>query len=343
MTARRADKRRNRIMKPQAAKRRCYDAVNRPALGGGLHVQAIDLNKVVEACFANGRIRKRICDDYGIEDSGTPQDLAARLVQSFDQTPPEGHSWEDPLENRCVFRAAVLAIASNSRKWATFLQHERRLRVILSDYDPASVSKKLHSDQSMEREIKKCLPGQTDGNDSKAILRWAELLGDGPPYYNSLVELRRKIAALPQVQDNEAVPLVAGVLGMDLKRINKRWPLPSGLEKWKAPGMRFTLACEFLRNLRWGTFKPDRHIQRLLGRWFPEGAAGMEERANQLAREVIGSRSQELIRLLQFPLLGLQVSPPDRHINEVDNLVWLLGAYVEEKGKESQTNYVTTR
>ena len=26
---------RGRIMKPQAAKRRCYDAVNRPALGGG--------------------------------------------------------------------------------------------------------------------------------------------------------------------------------------------------------------------------------------------------------------------------------------------------------------------
>ena len=307
-------------------------------------MRTVDLNKVVEACFADSEIRKRICDDHRIESSGTPQDVADRLVRSFDQIPPEDHFWEDPLENRCVFRAAVLAIASNRRSWADFLKHKCRLRHILCDYDPAAAfSKKLHSGQSMEREIKECLPGQTGGGDCKAILRWAELLGDCPPYYKHLVELRRKIAALPQVQDNEAVPLVAGVLGMDLKRINKRWPLPSGLEKWKAPGMRFTLACEFLRNLRWGTFKPDRHIQRLLGRWFPEGAAGLEARASQLAREVFGSRSRQLVKPLQFSLLGLQVSPPDRHINEVDNLVWLLGAYVEKKGKESQTNYVTTR
>ena len=303
-------------------------------------MQTIDLNKVVEACFANGGTRKQIYDDYGTEDSGTPQNLADRLVRSFDQTPQKGHSWEDPLENRCVFRAAVLAIGSNSRKWATFLQHERRLRDILFGYDPASVRKKLHSGQSMEREIKGCLPGQTDGRDCRAILRWAELLGDGPPYYNSLVELRRKIAALPQVQDNEAVPLVAGVLGMGSQRINERWPPPGSLATWKAPGMGFTLACEFLRNLHWGTFKPDRHIQRLLGRWFPEGAAGLEERASQLAREVFGSRSQQLVKPLQFSLLGMQVSPPDRHLNEVDNLVWLLGAYVEKKGKESQKNYV---
>ena len=330
-------------MKPQAAKRRCYDAVNRPALGGGLHVQTIDLNKVVEACFANSGIRKQICDDYGIEDSGTPQDLAKKLVQSFGQTPKEDHSWESHLENRCVFRAAVLAIGSNRREWATFLKHEPQLRDRLFDYDPASVRKKLQSGQSMEREIGECLPRDAEGKDCKAILRWAELLGDSPPYYDSLVELRRKVAALPQVQDNETVPLVAGVLGMGSKRLNERWPPPSGLETWKVPGMGFTLACEFLRNLHWGTFKPDRHIQRLLGRWFPEGTAGLEERASQLAREVFGSRSKQLIKPLQFSLLGMQVSPPDRHLNEVDNLVWLLGAKVEKKGKESQTNYVTTR
>ena len=307
-------------------------------------MQAIDLKKVVEACFANGGIRKRICDDYRIEDSGTPQDLAKRLVQSFDQTPPKDHSWESHLENRRVFRAAVLAIASNSRKWATFLQHEPQLRYILCDYDPAaSIRKNLQSGQSMEREIRECLPGITARRDSEAIIRWAELLGDGPPYYDSLVELRRKIATLPQVQDNETVPLVAGVLGMGSQRINERWPPPGSLATWKAPGMGFTLACEFLRNLYWSTFKPDRHIQRLLGRWFPEGAAGLEERANQFAREVMGSPSKQLIKPLQFSLLGMQVSPPDRHLNEVDNLVWLLGAYVEKKGKESQTNYVTTR
>lgn len=300
----------------------------------------IDLDKVIEACFSDVETRKKICCDFGIKNSGTPQDLASRLVKSFDQIPPAGHRWDDRLDNRSVFRAAVYAIGSNSRKWATFLNHKHQLGRILSDYDPASVSKKLRSGQSLEQEIKECLPGQTVKNDSQAILAWAELLGDGPPYYDGLIDLRRKMAASPQVKDGEAVPMVAGVLGLEPnKRINERWPPPSGLETWKAPGMGFVLACEFLRNLRWGTFKPDRHIIRLLDSWFPEGAAGLKGRAVELA-EVIGSRSKALIEPLQFSLLGMQVSPAGRHINGVDNLVWVLGAYIEKKGSKLNTNYV---
>ena len=299
----------------------------------------IDLDKVIERCFSEPEIRKRICKHFGIKDSGTAQDLASKLVKTIGQIPPAGHCWEDHIENRCVFRAAVRAIGSKNRNWATFLKHERRLKEILFGYDPAAVRERLRSGRSIEEDIKKCLPGQTVKNDSKDILCWAELLGDGPPYYDCLIKLRRKMAALPQVTENEAVPMVAGVLGMDLEKINKRWPPPDGLRTWKAPGMGFVLACEFLRNLYWGTFKPDRHIQRLLGCWFWEGAADAEERAKELGK-VIGSQSKGLIKPLQFSLLGMKVSPADRHINAVDNLVWVLAAYVEKKGRETKTNYV---
>ena len=299
----------------------------------------IDLDKVIERCFSDPEIRKRICKHFGIKDSGTAQVLASKLVKQFDQIPPKGHSWENHLDNCRVFRAAVFAIGSNSRNWATFLKYECRLKEILFGYDPAAVRERLRSGRSIEEDIKKCLPGQTVSNDSEAILDWAELLGDGPPYYDCLIKLRREMAALPQVKDDEAVPMVAGVLGMDLKKINKRWPPPDGLRTWKAPGMGFVLACEFLRNLYWGTFKPDRHIQRLLGCWFWEGAADAEERAKELGK-VIGSQSKGLIKPLQFSLLGMKVSPADRHINKVDNLVWVLAAYVEKKGRETKTNYV---
>ena len=299
----------------------------------------IDLDKVIERCFSEPDIRKRICGDFGIKDSGTAQDLASKLVKQFDQIPPKGHSWENHLDNCRVFRAAVFAIGSHSRNWATFLKYECRLKEILFGYDPAAVRERLRSGRSIEEDIKKCLPGQTVSNDSKAILDWAELLGDGPSYYDCLIKLRRKMAALPQVTENEAVPMVAGVLGMDLEKINKRWPPPDGLRTWKMPGMGFPLACEFLRNLYWGTFKPDRHIERLLGCWFWEGAADAEERAKELGK-MIGSQSKGLIKPLQFSLLGMKVSPADRHINAVDNLVWVLGAYVEKKGEKSKTNYV---
>lgn len=300
----------------------------------------IDLDKVIERCFSDPCIRKRICGDFGIKDSGTAQDLASKLVKQFDQIPPKGHSWENHLDNCRVFRAAVFAIGSNSRNWATFLKYECRLKEILFGYDPAAVRERLRSGRSIEEDIKKCLPGQTVSKDSEAILDWAELLGDSPSYYDCLVKLRRKMAALPQVTENEAVPMVAGVLGMDLEKINKRWSPPDGLRTWKAPRMGFPLACEFLRNLYWGTFKPDRHIQRLLGCWFWEGTADAEERAKELGK-VIGSQSKGLIKPLQFSLLGMKVSPADRHINAVDNLVWVLAAYVEKKDRESKTNYVT--
>ena len=102
----------------------------------------------------------------------------------------------------------------------------------------------------------------------------------------------------------------------------------------------FVLACEFLRNLYWDGFKPDRHIQRLLGRWFPEDTADLSARAGRLATEVIGSRSESLVEPLQFALLGMQVSPPGELFSKVDNLLWVLGAYVEKKGRESDTDYL---
>ena len=133
--------------------------------------------------------------------------------------------------------------------------------------------------------------------------------------------------------------MVAAILGAGSKAMIKRWPPPETLGTWKAPGMGYVLACEFLRNLYWGTsFKPDRHIKRLPGGWFPEVAAGVENRAVQLA-VLLGSRRGELVKDLKFSLVGIAVTPADRCLNEVDNLVWSLGRYVEKKGKESDTDY----
>lgn len=91
-------------------------------------MQTIDLDKVTAACFSDDLIRARICSDFGIEARGTVQDLADKLIEALGQRAPAGHSWESRVKNRCVFRAAVFAIGSNSRKWATFLKHERQLR-----------------------------------------------------------------------------------------------------------------------------------------------------------------------------------------------------------------------
>ena len=82
--------------------------------------------------------------------------------------------------------------------------------------------------------------------------------------FDALNEPKRGMEA--GVHDGEVVPVLAAFLGSPSRRAKKRWLPPSGVESWKAPGMQLALASEFLRNLHWDGFKPDRHIRRMMGR-----------------------------------------------------------------------------
>ena len=95
--------------------------------------------------------------------------------------------------------------------------------------------------------------------------------------------------------------------------------------------MQTALASEMLRNLHWSGFKPDRHIKRLLGKWFPDVVAEKSTRAEELARTVLCCRSQDVAIDIKFALVGIAVKPPDCDFTMADNLVWALGSYVEKK------------
>jgi len=107
---------------------------------------------------------------------------------------------------------------------------------------------------------------------------------------------------------------------------------------WKLAGMRAVLGSEFLRNLGWSGFKPDRHVTRLFRRWFPDVVKASEPRAAQLA-ELIGRKSRDLPTYLTYSLVGIAVTPAGHALSEADNLVWVLGAYLERKGAESNRRY----
>ena len=159
-------------------------------------------------------------------------------------------------------------------------------------------------------------------------------------YFNALNELKTEMQA--GVDDSEVVPVLAALLGSPMKRLEKRRPPPSGMESWKTPGMGMVLASEFLRNLHWEGFKPDRHINRLLGRWFPEVVRKKSGRADFLAREILYCGSQDVITGLNYSLVGVAVTPKGCNFTKADNLVWALGAYVEKKNKESDEVYWKT-
>lgn len=103
--------------------------------------------------------------------------------------------------------------------------------------------------------------------------------------------------------------------------------------------MAYILGSEFFRNLHWNAFKPDTHVQRLFNRWFPTGPSQVQSEVHAL-QEFLGRKTKDLSTYLTYSLIGINATPQKVPHSVTDNLVWLLGAYLEKKGKESNTVYV---
>ena len=304
--------------------------------------KVLDIERISERLFEQEKICERLCRNFCIEDVGDPVKMANRLVNSMGQITPRDDVTEDLEDKRTVvFRAVALALASNMRQWSRVLNCLGKFESLLEQYDPAAFSREVDADCARIRDVEDCLGGQTARSDAAAIVKWAAMLEKNPGYLNALNKLKSDMEA--RIHDGEVVPVLAAFLGSPpTKRMRKRWPPPSEMESWKAPGMGMPLASEFLRNLHWEGFKPDRHIKRLIGRWFPEVVESKFGRADYLAREILSCGSKDVIIGLKFSLAGIAVTPNDCSFTKADNLVWALGAYVEKKNKESGEVYWKT-
>jgi hypothetical protein len=307
----------------------------------------LDLDRISRALFETPNVRGRLCREYSIHsDPATPHDLRIALLRAMDQTPsPDPQCLE--IHDRDVFRAAVRALGSNSRRWVRYLEHERELDHLLGGFDPDVVDAAVRAGTFNFTKLGACFVGQTGGRDARAVLQWAHLLHSRPRYYERLRALARALDSLASgiggLRDGETFVCVAGFLAAPPSRAalaRLGFPDSSGAPlDWKLPGMGFPLVSEFLRNMRWDGFKPDRHVQRLLHCWVPRVVVDCRNRA-QLLREVVGRSSRDLERLIAYALAGWRVSPPGVPRSHVDNLVWALGAYVEPKGRESSVSYL---
>jgi hypothetical protein len=142
----------------------------------------LDEGAIADALVADKKIRQRIERDYGIghEESLSPKKFVDRVIDKLDQTPSNNPL--EPHSNAQVFEAAVRALGSNSRSWATFLRNEKTLRDVLGGFDPAQA-------RSVDvNTLAKLLPGTTSTRDAEAITKWASMLAnldlDGRSYYD---------------------------------------------------------------------------------------------------------------------------------------------------------------
>lgn len=312
-------------------------------------MKKLDYDLVGERLFSNHKVRARIERDYNLPaDAATSSQFLDYAVRYLDQ-----EAMDSPLaqtySNQEVFKAAVNALGSNSRNWASFVKvRDQHLEALLYGFDPEKTHTAVLDGTLTFADIREHLSGQSGAGDAKAIIRWAKLLTAQPDYYQQILGIARTFVALAEEADYQLgnqhlMMCLAGYLISP----PRRWPgekhLDSDLVRMThrerdLPGMGYPLASEFLRNLHWSGFKPDRHITRLLGRWVPEIRETAEEDVVRLC-ELIGSKNRSLQYFLRYSLIGVAITP-DGNYSRADNLIWMLGAYLEKKNKESNVEYI---
>jgi len=312
-------------------------------------VNKVDFAIVRDRLYSDPQIAEKIVRDFGISgDHRNADEFAESLRVALDQI-----TVDVPLEqrpgNRDVFRAAVRALGSNSRPWATFLKNEDALRDLLFDYDPAATCRVYPDLRDLAEKVKDCLPGQTASSDAKAVARWTRKLAVRGDYYGFVCDIGQAITEMATRQGEkligpELLLCLVGYLadpptiwkGDEYVKESTR-SLP--VAERKLPGMRYALASEFLRNLGWSGFKPDRHIMRLFNLWYPDHRNGNSGRT-ELLESLIGRGNRDLSDYLHYSILGWSVTPDGMTLTQADGLIWLLGAYVERKGWESEVCYI---
>jgi hypothetical protein len=294
----------------------------------------LDISKIERTLF--DLARERIVRDFNAPHNlQTPRDLIDTVISGFDQKPIL-QFLDQRLSDAKIYEAAIKAIGSNSRRWTTFLRAQPELKRRLFEYDPIAVSQAVQSGHLRVDDLLCLLPGQTQKADAVSILDWAVRLAKRNNYYDrTLCEFAKEILEkCPSLPSHQLLMCLAGTIGYG--QID-RHPL-------KMPGMRYAIGSEFLRNLHWNGFKPDRHVQRLFDHWMLSNRIDVEKEVIDIHDLTVGTypamrSDSQFRRYLRYSLLGAAITPEGFSYTETDNRIWLLANYVEQKGKESDMNY----
>ena len=277
----------------------------------------IPLDRIREAIFADAPIAARIRTDYGVEGDHLGPALEGEVIRRLEQIVVADPAALHPSDS-AVFRAAVRALGSNSRAWTRYLKAERGIERILRGFDPAAAAR-LPEDAA-ER-ISAELGGFTGNRDAAAMRAWGTHLVENPDYYRThLLRARERVIRVAREAD---LDLHESEVTVITAHLTSRPGNPQ-----RPPGMGSILASEFLRNLGWTGFKADRHVKRLFCKWY-----GLEKaparRAVRIAAQFSEYGSADL-PALYFAVVGTEHSPGELPVSQVDNLVWLFGAYVDK-------------
>jgi hypothetical protein len=299
---------------------------------------------LVRQQLAKDPVRARIAADYGVEDpSARPDEFASEVIGRFEQPVVKDALDQEP-SNTDVFRAAVLAIASSNARWSAFLKEKDSLTALLCDYDPVEVNARLRSGELTPDGVANHLKSPYRAKDAARIAAWAALLAVTPTYYEAIRDVGTALRAVGGADSLPDEKLMLCLVGY-FTDPTSRWPGEDRLTSWlrnvrpvagrKFLGMGRPLASEFLRNLGWDGYKPDRHVLRLFRDWTGGDPPEHLEHEARWMCSLIGRKGKDVVADTQSALLRIELTPEGISYLEADNLIWLLGAYVETLDKRA--------
>ncbi len=288
------------------------------------------------------KLRKR----YHIEQDISGQALRDAIAETFAECVTLDRSVQPTLAD--IFKAGVLAIGSNSRPWHLFLGNLPKISDALYHFDAIAVKNVTSPEEDRRKvasQIKKLLGGITAGRDSTSILTFATSLASNPTYADDLKEagdwFRHFLNNFTEhrVLESSVTICVALLLG---NKACRRRALFHNDKIQKIDGMGVTLATEFLRNLGWPAFKPDRHIRETLSHWYtPETRTQYAGPIAQRVAQAFGGLTQLDLELVEIAALGAVATPPAMELNVADQLVWLYRATVGRIGLSTLSHNAT--
>ncbi|MEY8743905.1 hypothetical protein AB9M62_31575 [Bacillales bacterium AN1005] len=294
----------------------------------------LNIKRITQHLWEDPHIRKKLEIEYNLGKSFSSDEFSKSIIQALKQ--PVQNIFRE-VSNNEVFEAATKALGSNSRQWGKFSAKEHELRELLENYDPLKVYAKWNF--HFENEVKNYFPGQTRKNDVTAVFQWSQKLTHIENFYQNYI-MKLASAFLKKAQDieislsNEQLLLL--VCGFCANPPKKTTLLSMHYDSncYKFFGMGYILSSEFLRNLGWNGFKPDRHIKRLFDLWY-NSETKSDYSDIRLYHQLLYSKRKELNEFILYSQIGHSITPTNMTYSEVDNLLWAFGAYVAKKGKEA--------
>jgi len=293
----------------------------------------LPLDNIRSELFASEKGAEKVRAAYNLSADLHGSSLESAMWEVLGQAPRE--STDRSPSNAVVFKAAALALASNMRSWAKMHARLNELERACRGYEPSLVANDVDATISALATI---LTGQSGKGDRTATVRWAMLL-DSPNSFAAYLEVmdaeaRRALEGVLPVSEPLITAVVAGAIGFDLghaRRTAATFGFPS-----KAPGMGGPLASEFLRNLGWSGFKPDRHIMRLFDGWTKRDSSWetpslQAHTDSQTVLSALGVRNSAFKRFLYYSRLGELTTPSSVPVTRADQLVWLYGSLLHRK------------